>query len=405
MPLFRQEESAGYPNGAHSVDPGLSSTVQDVPPAGRLLLASATALFAVLVLVQVLSEITYPLALIFGGVVIAQGLAPIVAWLTPTVPRGLAVVLVYLVIVGLAGTAAWYFVPVLILEIAAFAERLPRIEGTVVEELMEWSPVGGDELAAVSADLFGQFMSMLIGLPGIALAAATNLVLVLFLSLYWLIAQPALRGWFLGLIPSEHRDRARDVTAEVGSTVGGYVRGVLISAVLVATLTYAGLLVIGIPSALVLAAFAGIGELIPVLGPFIAAVPALLVALGSNDVNVFVVAAFYLVLQQIESNVVLPLVMRGQAQIPPLLSLVAFLIGAAVGGVVGALIAIPLFGALRVIVVRLLVPAHRRLAGVGEGEAVAVQEEEENREEEEEPADPAIDADSAGATVRLRPGR
>ncbi|MBW3634426.1 MAG: AI-2E family transporter, partial [Chloroflexi bacterium] len=153
---------------------------------------------------------------------------------------------------------------------------------------------------------------------------------------------------------------------------------------LVAVLTYIGLQLIAVPSPLVQAVLAGIGELIPVVGPFLAAVPALAVALATGEANVVVVLAFYIGLQQVESNILIPLIMRGQASIPPLLSLVAFLIGAAVAGIIGALIAIPLFGALRVLTVRLLVPAERDIVGVSRAEADAVHHEEVERDATED---------------------
>ncbi len=220
------------------------------------------------------------------------------------------------------------------------------------------------------------FSGAVASLPLTIFASLTELLLIFFLSLYWLIAQPSLRGYVLSLIPNEQRGRAGDVLTEIGQTIGGYVRGTMIDAVIVAALTYVGLLVIGLPFPLVLAIIAGIGELIPVVGPILSAVPALGIALVTGDANFLLVLGFYVVLQQAESNVLVPLVMRNQANIPPLLSLFAFFVGSAVAGIVGALIAIPLFGALRVIAVRMLVPAERRWAGISPPEADAVQQEE-----------------------------
>jgi predicted PurR-regulated permease PerM len=342
----------------------------------RVVIAAAVALFLVLTFERLIWVIAYPLALIFGGVVIAQGIAPLVEWPARYVPRSVAVVGVYLALLAATGVGAWMFVPIVIAQATALAADLPRFEAALQRVVDRWSPVGMERIVSSVGGYAGQFSGMLLELPLTLVAAGANLVLVFFLSLYWLIAQPRLRGWALSLVPDEHRDTIRDVLGEVGSTVGGYVRGVLISALAVGALTYAGLLLLGMPSAVALAVLAGVGELIPVLGPFLAGIPAVAVALATGAVDPLLVVAFYVGLQQVESNILIPLVMRGQAQIPPLLSLMAFLIGAAVGGVVGALIAIPLFGALRVVVVRMLVPAQRELAGISPAEAEAVRREE-----------------------------
>ena len=352
----------------------------------RLLIPASAALFLVLALDHILWEIAYPLGLVFGGVVIAQGLAPAVTWLSRFVPRPLAVVALYLSLLALIAAGIWRLLPVLIAQADEFTTRLPVIEATLHEASERWSPVGVEGLLGAAERYLLQLSGPLLQLPMMIVTAGANLVLVFFLSLYWLIAQPKLRYWVLSLVPDTRRDEMRDALSEVGETVGGYVRGVLISALSVAVITYIGLLVIGVPSALLLALIAGFAELIPVLGPFLAAAPAVGVALASGEVSVLVVVAFYVGLQQVESNILLPLIMRGQARIPPLLSLVAFLVGVAVGGIVGALIAIPFFGALRVVVVRMLVPAQRELAGVSSAEATAVRREEAARDVHEEGA-------------------
>ena len=346
------------------------------PDWARVAIIAAIALFLALVLEHLLWEIAYPLALIFGAVIIAQGLAPVVNGLSRWLPRPLAVVALYLSLLALVGGGLWLFLPTLIAQGREFATALPRFQTSLRVLVDRWSPVGLDELVASVEVFFGRFSGILVELPVAVFSAGANLLLVYFLSLYWLIAQPALRAWIVSLIPGGQRDDAGEVLTEVGETVGGYVRGVLISALSVATITYVGLLLLGVPSPLVLAILAGVGELIPVLGPFLASVPAVGIALATGQANPIIVLGFYIGLQQVESNILVPLIMRGQARIPPLLSLVAFLIGAAVGGFLGALIAIPLFGALRVIVIRVLVPAERRLVGVTRPEADAGHHEE-----------------------------
>ena len=266
--------------------------------------------------------------------------------------------------------------PTLIAQAQQFAADLPRLQTSLRTELERWRLVEIDDLIDDAGSYAGRFTELLVTLPVSVFSTAANLVLVYFISLYWLIALPRLRGWVLSLFPEEHRDDVRTLLGDIGISIGGYVRGVVISALLVGIFTYAGLVLIGVPSPLVLAVLAGIGEFIPILGPTLAAVPALAVALATGEVNPLVVLAFYIGLQQVESNILVPLIMQGQARIPPLLSSVAFLLGAAVGGIMGALIAIPQFGALRVVAERVLIPAERQLVDVTRAEAAAVDREE-----------------------------
>jgi predicted PurR-regulated permease PerM len=335
----------------------------------RLIIVAALGFFLALVLERLLWEIALPLSLLFVAVVIAQGLAPLVTFLSRWLPRPAAVVGLYLGFLALVAIGTWFFVPSLIAQTQQFAVDLPGLQTSLRAQVDRWSPVDLEQVIAAARTYADRFAALLVALPVSVFSTAANLVLVYFISLYWLLAQPTLRQWFLGLWPEEQRADVLEVLTDIGGTMGGYVRGVGISALLVAIFTYVGLRLIGLPSPLVLAALAGICELIPILGPTLATVPALAVALATGAASPLVVLAFYVGLQQVESNIFVPLIMRGQAQIPPLLSLVAFLLGGAVGGITGALVAIPLFGALRVITERVLLPAQRPIDGESRADA------------------------------------
>ena len=143
-------------------------------------------------------------------------------------------------------------------------------------------------------------------------------------------------------------------------------RGEVLSGIVVGALAYAGLVIIGVPFALVLALLATVGELVPVVGPIAAAVPAVIIAFLEGPTQGIMVVVFYGVLQQVESNIILPNVMRHQAHLPPLLTILALFAGAEIGGVLGAILAVPLAGALKVLVLRLVVPAVRGWTGVAQ---------------------------------------
>lgn len=119
----------------------------------------------------------------------------------------------------------------------------------------------------------------------------------------------------------------------------------------------------GVNYPLVMAIFAAFGELIPILGPNLAAIPAIIVAFLESWQLALAVVVFYLILQQLESNIFVPIIMKNQANIPPLLVIISVSFGGAIAGILGAIVAIPAAGALRVIILRVVAPAIRRWTG------------------------------------------
>jgi predicted PurR-regulated permease PerM len=208
-----------------------------------------------------------------------------------------------------------------------------------------------------------QASGALSSVPFAIVSSVAEVVLVIAMSLYWLIAKPSMRDFVLSLLPEALRDEADDTLHAIGTTIGGYVRAQLIAGFVIGSLTYVGLTIIGVDYALVLAVVAGLGEVVPIVGPILSAIPAIAVALLTSPTQAIIVAAFYLILQQIESNVLQPNLVRNQADIPPLLVVFSLFVGGTVGGVLGALVAVPLSGAIKVIVVRVVAPAVRRWSG------------------------------------------
>ena len=307
-----------------------------------------------------------PLALLLLAIVIAEALSPIVARLDRWLPRNLAIVLVYVVLALIIGGLGWLVVPPLVAEGQQLVMNSPQL----IEQWRQWLngvvPESANRVMATVQSGMTRFTDTLISLPFTIFASAIDVLLVTFMSLYWLIAMPALHRFTLSLFPEDVRGRADNVLGAMGDTMGGYVRGTVIDGIIIGAITYVGLLVIGLEYPLVLAVITGIGELVPVVGPIFAAIPVLVIALLHSPQQAITVAVFFLVLQQLESNILVPYIMRNQADVPPLLSLFAVTAGAAVGGVVGALAAIPLIAALRILVLKVVAPAEREWSGADE---------------------------------------
>ena len=311
------------------------------------------------------------LALLFAAVVIAETLVPVVSWLERWTPRLVAVVLVYLLVVlGMVGLG-WLMVPPLVAQGTGLTENAPRLLEQGRTLINQWDPSGEERILAAVQSNLANAGEVLLELPMILFAAVAEIALVLFMSAYWLLAAPDLRRFAYSLLPPAQAEHMAAVLGESGQAAGGYVRGEFIAAATIGAISYVGLRMIGVDYALALAVVAAFGELIPVIGPIIAAVPAIAVALLDSPRQALIVLVFYVALQQVESNILVPQIMRRQADVPPVLALVALFAGARVGGILGALIAIPLAAVLKVLMVRIAAPAIRRWSGADVAVAAA----------------------------------
>jgi len=197
-----------------------------------------------------------------------------------------------------------------------------------------------------------------------------QVVAVLTMALFWLLSSPKLKQFVVRLFPSASQDQASSVLRSVGRALGGYVYGTLVRMVVIGTLSGIGLAILQVPYALFLGMLAGVTELIPYLGPWISgsiAVVLSLLAVGPG--KALEVAILFIVVFELEGNVVQPLIMSRTVHLDPLLVLLAVLLGISLLGIIGAILAVPLAAGAQVVVVQVLAPAIRR-AGSGSDSSV-----------------------------------
>ncbi len=138
--------------------------------------------------------------------------------------------------------------------------------------------------------------------------------------------------------------------------MGGYLRGVVINMVVIGVLAGIAVTALRLPSPVLLGIFAGVMEAIPIFGPFVGAAPAVLLGFTVSPLYPLLVAGVFLAIQQLESNTLVPVVMNRVVALPPLTVVLALLVGGALEGVPGALLAVPIGAAVQVLVIRVLVP-------------------------------------------------
>ena len=336
----------------------------------RTVLVVLGIILAAVVMIRIVQAAQGILIWIGVALFLALALNPAVEWLLAhgIRRRGLAVAITFfgtiLLIAGLAATV----VPTLIDQVNEFVDAVPDY----VEDLTE----GRGKLGFLETEyhitervrdaVSEGGASKLLGLSGTALAVTKSVitaviatVTIAFLTLFMLLEGPKWVERFYGLIPEDKQPRVRAMGEQIYRTVGGYVTGNLTISVIAGIVSTAVLSIVGVPYALALGLLVAILDLIPLAGATIAAVAVSTVAFLDSIQSGIIVLVFFIVYQQLENHVLQPIVYGRTVQLSPLAVLIAVLIGAELAGVIGALAAIPVAGAIQVILVDWL--THRRL--------------------------------------------
>ena len=307
---------------------------------------------------------------VFIAIIFAEGIRPLVerlqAW---RVPRPLAVLLIYLAIVAVLGILAYILVQPLVTQLAAFANALPTYASeaqqvlTHIQQLASGNPQIQQAVSLLEGQL-GSIVSnalpLLLHLPFAIGDLIFNVLLILLIAFLWLTSIGQLRPFALGLLPASARPVAQAMIDESSRKLGGYLRGVLVNMAVIGTLSGLGLWLLGVPYAVLLGVLAGLTELIPFLGPWISGAAAVLVAaLAVDPLKAGEVVLLFMVLQQIEGNTLVPIVMNRTVELNPLLIVIAVLIGGALFGLAGSVLAVPLAALFEVAVVHVLAPTAR----------------------------------------------
>lgn len=199
-------------------------------------------------------------------------------------------------------------------------------------------------------------ISQVTGLVGGLLNALTAIIVIGFIGLYAAIEPRYYRKGVLHLVPKAHRARGEEILNAMEDSLIRWLKARILSMLIIGALTTVGLSLLGVPMALALGLLAFCLEAIPTLGPVLASVPAILIAWShSGETLALQTAGLFLVIQTIESYILLPLLQRETVYLPPILSVIAVIFFGAIGGILGAFIAAPLLVVLMVLVKQLYV--------------------------------------------------
>jgi predicted PurR-regulated permease PerM len=191
----------------------------------------------------------------------------------------------------------------------------------------------------------GSFISITTSVVGAVVAFFT----VLFLTIYFLIDEQVFTKFLSSAIPQSKKEKVATVTNKISTKIGEWLRGQLLLCLTIGILVYIGLSIIGVKYALALAVISGVLEILPVVGPIISGVLAAIISLSISPLTALIVVVFYILLQQLENNLIVPKVMAKAVGLPPAIIIIAILIGGKLLGVVGALLAVPLIAIIYVV--------------------------------------------------------
>ncbi len=369
MALISQGVDAPMPAG---VTPAVHGWPVTLTP--RTIWTSLAIIGGTALTVFIVSEALGALLLVFIAIVFAEGIRPIVNVMRRAhIPRPVGALIIYLVGGTLFASLLWVLVQPVASDAATLANALPtydaRLQQTVnqVQQTLAASPTlqhAIDLLGTQAANQLSNGVPTLLGVPFTFLQGIVSAILVLTLSLFWLTATDALTPFLLSLLPADQEDYARETIRQVRVQLGGYLRGVVVNMVVIGTVTGVGLYLLGVPYAALLGLIAGATEVLPIVGPWISGSVAVLVALLTGGlVRGIEVVAFFAVLQQLEGNTLVPLVMSRTARVHPFTVLLALIVGEALLGIVGAVLAVPAAIVVQVLVARVIAPLARAASG------------------------------------------
>ncbi len=295
------------------------------------------------------------IVLLFVSLVFAATLSPSIDWLEKKkIPRAAGIMLIY---VG----ALFILSLVIVLIIPPITSQVDQLATTFPIYYEKFIQLFGDlqlksdfaQSFQQSLNSFGQTLSGYTGgvvttVSGI-FGGLTTFFLVLVLTFYFSVKKDGLKHFLRSVTPASHQKYTENMFIRIQDKLGLWLRGQLMLSGIIFVVTWIGLMILGVKYALVLALIAGITEVIPFIGPVIGAIPAVILAFFQAPIMALFVLILYLVIQQLEGNIIVPKVMQKTVGLNPIVVIVVILLGAKIAGVLGAVLSLPVTLAIMVV--------------------------------------------------------
>lgn len=299
--------------------------------------------------------------LVFGAILVAvllRALGDPIHKLTP-LNEGLSLLAAGLLIISLLSAAGWLFGATVAEQVQELVDSLPK-SAEELQARLAGLPLPANFMAqlqsfdlASAREAAGPIQSILGRVGGYAMTVAgavTNLVVVIFAGIYLAISPVQSRDGLLSLVPAGPREPMRHALNVSGVALRRWLLGQFVSMTIVGVLTWIGVSIIGLPSPVALGLFAAIAAFVPIVGPVVSVIPAIMLALQAGPMMVVWTILVYVIVQQVESNLTYPLIQKKAVALPPALTLFAVLGFGVLFGPLGVIFAAPLLVVLFVMV-------------------------------------------------------
>lgn len=342
------------------------------------LLAIVLALALTVAGLWLVSRITRIVILVLLAIILAFALEPVLSRLeSRKVPRWLGALGVYAVVLLVFGLAGFLLIRPLTTQAGQLALQLPGYFDRVNAEFASIANAYGIQVPAAAITknnllagiqgALGQFLTEALQLVTTVVGVLVDVVLVLFLAYWFMVDGKRFRNVFAALFPAEQQTKVQFVEDTVSQVLGGYIRAQLMMALVIGVSAGLGCFILGVPFPAVIGLFAFFFELIPMVGPVLGSVPAILIAAFQPFPLVLWVALFFAVMQVAENNLLAPRISGKAVGLHPAAAVLALLIGAEIGGIWGALFAVPTVAVFSILLSATWKSAHGQAVEVKRG--------------------------------------
>lgn len=304
--------------------------------------------------IWILGQLTTVLAVLTVALVLVGTFDPIVAWLEQRgIRRGRALVMVFALATLALAAVVLLMVPPLFQQLIQLIDHAPKERERIVHTLAGYSwtkplinaidDLPLDKLGARSGAAMIGYSTKLLEVIGYGIST-------LFLAIYLLADPTRSKGLVYAIVPRQHHLKLAKILLELKVIVGGYMRGQLITSLSIAVFVFALLTLLGADNALAIALFAGLTDIIPFVGGYVASTPAVIAVSPQGATVTLIVLGLMVLYQEFESRILVPRVYGRVLRLPPAVVLIALLVGGTLAGILGALLALPIAAGLQMVI-------------------------------------------------------
>jgi len=285
-------------------------------------------------------------ALLFIALVLSSLIDPFADYIEQRkIPRAIAVLIIYVVLFGILVGIVGGVVPLVLNEVIQLSPQFGNFADDIFKStrsLLDFArlakeAMGGSLNVGESLGLLQQFLGIIAGIA-----------FVLALTFYLVVEEQSVRKFFKSVTPRKYHDYFGEILPRVQEKMGKWLRAQMMLGFIIFILVYTGLSILGVKYALTMAVVAGLAEFIPYIGPILSAIPAIMLAATNSILLGVLTLIMYVVIQWLENHILVPKVMQKVIGINPVISIIAFLVGGKIYGIVGAVLAIPVVAGVTV---------------------------------------------------------